>query len=35
LLRDRATWEDVVFETHAEAPISYVEAPALSSGTSA
>jgi UDP-3-O-[3-hydroxymyristoyl] N-acetylglucosamine deacetylase len=35
LLRDHATWEDVVFETHAEAPISYVEAPALSGGSSA
>jgi len=35
LLRERATWEDVVFETHAEAPISYVEAPALSTGSSA
>jgi len=35
LLRDRSTWEDVVFETHAEAPISYVEAPALSNGSSA
>ncbi len=35
LLRDRSSWEDVVFETHAEAPISYVEAPALSNGSSA
>jgi UDP-3-O-[3-hydroxymyristoyl] N-acetylglucosamine deacetylase len=35
LLRDHSTWEDVVFETHAEAPISYVEAPALSTGSSA
>lgn len=30
LLKDPSTWEEVVFETHAEAPISYVEAPALS-----
>jgi UDP-3-O-[3-hydroxymyristoyl] N-acetylglucosamine deacetylase len=34
LLRDRSSWEDVVFETHAEAPISYAEAPALSNGSS-
>lgn len=30
LLKDPSTWEEVVFETHAEAPISYVEASALS-----
>jgi UDP-3-O-[3-hydroxymyristoyl] N-acetylglucosamine deacetylase len=28
LIRERAAWEEVVFETADEAPISYVEAPA-------
>ena len=28
LLADETAWEEVVFETHAEAPISYVETPA-------
>lgn len=32
LLADTSAWEQVVFETHAEAPISYMEAPALPSG---
>jgi UDP-3-O-[3-hydroxymyristoyl] N-acetylglucosamine deacetylase len=34
LLADRSTWEEVVFETPAEAPISYIEAAALSNGAS-
>src|ERR1700754_4488526 len=29
LLADQSTWEEVSFETYAEAPISYIEAPAL------
>src|SRR5437016_11317238 len=29
LLADTATWEEVVFERYADAPISYIEAPAL------
>src|SRR5690348_11074456 len=29
LLADAASWEEVVFESYADAPISYVEAPAL------
>jgi UDP-3-O-[3-hydroxymyristoyl] N-acetylglucosamine deacetylase len=28
MLKDRASWEEVIFETAEEAPISYVEAPA-------
>jgi UDP-3-O-[3-hydroxymyristoyl] N-acetylglucosamine deacetylase len=28
MLKDRSAWEEVVFETAEEAPISYVEAPA-------
>jgi UDP-3-O-[3-hydroxymyristoyl] N-acetylglucosamine deacetylase len=35
LLADPTTWEDVVFETPAEAPISYVEAAVLPDGASA
>ena len=30
LLADRAAWEEVVFESYADAPISYIEAAALS-----
>ncbi len=30
LLADRAAWEEVEFESYDEAPISYIEAPALS-----
>jgi UDP-3-O-[3-hydroxymyristoyl] N-acetylglucosamine deacetylase len=29
LLADATTWEKVVFESYADAPISYIEAPAL------
>ena len=29
LLADASTWEEVVFERYADAPISYIEAPAL------
>jgi UDP-3-O-[3-hydroxymyristoyl] N-acetylglucosamine deacetylase len=29
LLADTATWEEVSFESYADAPISYIEAPAL------
>src|SRR5580704_2553790 len=29
LLADTSTWEEVVFERYADAPISYIEAPAL------
>jgi UDP-3-O-[3-hydroxymyristoyl] N-acetylglucosamine deacetylase len=29
LLADTSTWEEVVFERHGDAPISYIEAPAL------
>ena len=29
LLADKSTWEEVVFERHADTPISYIEAPAL------
>ena len=29
LLKDKAAWEEVVFESYADAPISYIEAPAL------
>ena len=29
LLADAAAWEEVVFESYADAPISYIEAPAL------
>jgi UDP-3-O-[3-hydroxymyristoyl] N-acetylglucosamine deacetylase len=29
LLADTSTWEEVVFESYADAPISYIEAPAL------
>ena len=29
LLNDKSAWEEVVFERHADAPISYTEAPAL------
>jgi UDP-3-O-[3-hydroxymyristoyl] N-acetylglucosamine deacetylase len=32
LIRERAAWEEVVFETADEAPISYVEAPAHIAG---
>jgi UDP-3-O-[3-hydroxymyristoyl] N-acetylglucosamine deacetylase len=35
LLADTSTWEDVVFEKPADAPISYVEAATLPSGASA
>src|SRR5450432_1276453 len=28
LLADKSSWEEVVFERHADAPISYIEAPA-------
>jgi UDP-3-O-[3-hydroxymyristoyl] N-acetylglucosamine deacetylase len=31
LLADKSAWEEVVFETHAEAPISYAETPAAKS----
>jgi UDP-3-O-[3-hydroxymyristoyl] N-acetylglucosamine deacetylase len=34
LLANPATWEEVVFETQAEAPISYIEAAVLSNGAS-
>jgi UDP-3-O-[3-hydroxymyristoyl] N-acetylglucosamine deacetylase len=34
LLADPTTWEQVVFETPAEAPICYIEAAALSNGAS-
>jgi UDP-3-O-[3-hydroxymyristoyl] N-acetylglucosamine deacetylase len=33
LLADPSTWEDVVFENHDEAPISYVAAAALPGGS--
>jgi UDP-3-O-[3-hydroxymyristoyl] N-acetylglucosamine deacetylase len=33
LLKDDSAWEEVVFETHAEAPISYVETPAAKSSS--
>ena len=29
LLADASTWEEVVFESYADAPISYIEAPVL------
>ena len=29
LLADSAAWEEVMFESYAEAPISYIEAPVL------
>jgi UDP-3-O-[3-hydroxymyristoyl] N-acetylglucosamine deacetylase len=29
LLGDKSTWEEVVFESYADAPISYIEAQAL------
>ena len=29
LLADTSTWEEVVFERYTDAPISYIEAPAL------
>jgi UDP-3-O-[3-hydroxymyristoyl] N-acetylglucosamine deacetylase len=29
LLADATTWEEVSFESYADAPISYIEAPAL------
>jgi len=29
LLSSRSSWEEVTFEKHSDAPISYVEAPAL------
>jgi UDP-3-O-[3-hydroxymyristoyl] N-acetylglucosamine deacetylase len=32
LLADKSSWEEVVFERHADAPISYIEAPAHPSG---
>src|ERR1700753_1111983 len=32
LLADTSAWEEVVFERYADAPISYVEAPALPPG---
>jgi hypothetical protein len=32
LLADAAAWEEVVFERYADAPISYIEAPALPPG---
>jgi hypothetical protein len=34
VLGDPTTWEEVVFETAAEAPISYIEAAMLSNGAS-
>jgi len=34
LLADPSTWEEVVFETPADAPISYTEAVGLPSGNS-
>jgi UDP-3-O-[3-hydroxymyristoyl] N-acetylglucosamine deacetylase len=33
LLKDESAWEEVVFETHAEAPISYVETPTAKSSS--
>ncbi len=33
LLADKSAWEEVVFETHAEAPISYVETPVAKSSS--
>jgi UDP-3-O-[3-hydroxymyristoyl] N-acetylglucosamine deacetylase len=33
LLADTAAWEEVVFERYADAPISYIEAPALPPGS--
>jgi UDP-3-O-[3-hydroxymyristoyl] N-acetylglucosamine deacetylase len=32
MLKDRSAWEEVIFDTPEEAPISYVEAPAQSTG---
>jgi UDP-3-O-[3-hydroxymyristoyl] N-acetylglucosamine deacetylase len=32
LLKDTSTWEKVAFESYADAPISYIEAPALPGG---
>jgi len=29
LLADTSAWEEVVFQSYADAPISYIEAPAL------
>jgi UDP-3-O-[3-hydroxymyristoyl] N-acetylglucosamine deacetylase len=29
MLADASTWEEVVFESYADAPISYIEAPLL------
>jgi UDP-3-O-[3-hydroxymyristoyl] N-acetylglucosamine deacetylase len=33
LLADASAWEEVVFERYADAPISYIEAPALPPGS--
>jgi hypothetical protein len=34
LLSTKSSWEEVTFEKHSDAPIAYVEAPALAHASS-